>query len=340
MKEVIKSTYMMRWVHVLTVLIFFSCEKELDLKITKSMPHFVVDGLITTRPGPYLVHVYKSAAFTQQFEGTIDPEERATLIISDDLGNEYYLTELGNGVYQTPPWMRGEVGRIYTIRVITDSGIELESYPEPLLKSPPIDSMYYEYKAATQLLPEGHEVTIVTKDPPGEPNFYRWDWEGVYIFTTQFDGLPGSTTCWRHEFEINFLALKADNLIDGNALHQPIVRIPYFSTSKYLVTVEQQSLTKSAFDFWDRVDQINNSVGSVFDPPPTRVKGNLYNVSNPDDVVLGYFGASDYSMGYLMLYRNGVPPIYLLRTYPRNVYCTDLPNSEPYDGATYPEGWE
>jgi len=195
------------WILSVFMLILVSCEKELDLNIINTVPHYVVDGLITTKPGPYTVHIYRSAAFTQQFEGTIDPEEGATVIISDDLGNENFCYEQGNGKYLTPAWFQGEVGRSYTIRVITESGIELESFPEKLMKSPEIDSMYYEFKEATQIYPIGHEVSIVTLDPPGEENYYRWDWTGVYQFSTQFDGFPGSSTCWRYEFEINYLEL-------------------------------------------------------------------------------------------------------------------------------------
>jgi hypothetical protein len=339
MKVSKKNIKYLIWLPLACILILVSCEKEVDLDITKKNPHYVVDGLITTRPGPYKVYVYRSAAFTQQLEGTYDPEQGATVIISDDLGNEHYLYEAGNGAYQTSFLFQGEAGRTYTIRVITETGIELESYPEMLHKSPPIDSMYYEFEEATQIYPEGHKVSIVTIDPPGEKNYYRWDWKGVYSFTTQFDG-PGSTTCWRYEFDINYLTLKSDNLIDGNALHQPIAWIPFFSTTKYLVTVEQQSLTKSAYDFWALVDKQNNNVGSVFDSPPTRIKGNLYNVTKPEDPVLGYFGASDFSIGHTMLYREGIPPISLLRSYPRNVNCATLANSELFFGDNYPEGWE
>lgn len=132
--------------------------------------------------------------------------------------------------------------------------------------------------------------------------------------------------------------MKSDNLFDGNSIHQPIVLIPFFSGTKYLVTIEQQSLTKSAYDFWELVDEQNNNVGSVFDTPPARIRGNLYNVTNPDDVVLGYFGASDFSKGHIILDRNGVPPTSLLRTYPRNIFCETLTNSVPFDGINYPEG--
>jgi hypothetical protein len=43
------------------------------------------------------------------------------------------------------------------------------------------------------------------------------------------------------------------------------------------------------------VNDIINIDGSLFDPPPGTVKGNLYNAGDPNELILGYFSVSGVS---------------------------------------------
>ncbi len=35
-----------------------------------------------------------------------------------------------------------------------------------------------------------------------------------------------------------------------------------------------------------------NSTGSIFEPAPSAILGNIENVNDPEDIIFGYFGAS------------------------------------------------
>ncbi len=87
-------------------------------------------------------------------------------------------------------------------------------------------------------------------------------------------------------------------LINGDLLNSPggkstqviakrIVDISFLS--RHYFTVRQLSISKDAYDYWRKVRELLNNTGSVFDSPPAPIQGNLYNVNNPDEVVLGYF---------------------------------------------------
>ena len=62
--------------------------------------------------------------------------------------------------------------------------------------------------------------------------------------------------------------------------------------SEYYFQAVRSSLTADAFRFWDELNEVTNSQGSIFDRPMGPVVGNLFNVNNPDERVLGYFEVS------------------------------------------------
>jgi hypothetical protein len=85
----------------------------------------------------------------------------------------------------------------------------------------------------------------------------------------------------------------SDELINGN----PIVRqFVYFSPIRtrgpHLIEVSQYSLTEAAYRFWQRYEEQRIRTGSILDPLPEPIEGNLSNADNPEEVALGYFGAS------------------------------------------------
>ena len=59
----------------------------------------------------------------------------------------------------------------------------------------------------------------------------------------------------------------------------------------YRVDLSQISISQNAYRFLRLVKQQSEISGSVFDPPPARITGNMLSLDNPDEIVLGYFMA-------------------------------------------------
>ncbi|HEV7348685.1 DUF4249 domain-containing protein [Telluribacter sp.] len=100
------------------------------------------------------------------------------------------------------------------------------------------------------------------------------------------------TKCWAIFSSVE-LNLFADGYTDGGPiLNRKVARIPFFQHGGCLVELRQSSLTPSAYRFYkDLEDQTQNS-GGVADPPPTASIGNVKNVSNSRELVVGFFTAS------------------------------------------------
>jgi len=59
--------------------------------------------------------------------------------------------------------------------------------------------------------------------------------------------------------------------------------------NKFRIDLKQYSISQGAFRFLRLVKQQAEISGSIFDPPPATIRGNMVSLDNPDEVVLGYF---------------------------------------------------
>jgi hypothetical protein len=327
---------------MITMAILLSgCETPIHIEYSVPEPAVVVDGLITDQPGPYEVKLTYTAAYAVNSEGNNRPVTGAMVVIEDDAGNADLLTEYNPGNYITPVGgIQGVVGRSYTLRITLVDGKEIESYPEKLLPVPPIDSLYYDFQPVTPNQLQGHQVYAAVNDPEDEMNYYRWKWQGYYIFY-MINEINDVIACFQKEFDINKININSDRYIDGNVLFQPIALIPHFANDYYLIQVFQQSLTGDAYEFWDQVNEQGTQIGSIFDQIPSKIRGNCYYTDDLEETVYGYFGASSIIQKNLMMkFRTGMKPLY-----PKEYNyhpCSYYPNAFPFDPSypsTWPEGW-
>jgi len=304
----------LRLLTILLILVFLSkCEEPISLDLGKGTDLLVVDGLIIDQPGPYTVTLSRTAPYGNQ---ALSPsEDDAIVTIFDEYGNFEVLEQISRGTYQTDEnGIRGEIGISYWITIITNDGQEYQSIPEQILAVPPIDSIYAEFIQEPLVKIDGHQFFIDLSDPKDETNYYRWTWESVTPIMTRRPRRAGPLFCCNVCFKTtkdNFrFNVFSDQFINGNKLlRQPIHFAPFRTTEKYLVRVNQYSISSAAYDFWHNLRDQSESVGSIFDRPPSPITGNIRNILNPENNALGYFGASALVKGRLRIRRgeNGEP---------------------------------
>jgi hypothetical protein len=291
-----------------------ACLEAVDIKTTEEKKFLVFEGFISTQPGPHIFKLSKSAKYGSIFEGFSKKEENASIFIKDDLGNQVFLDELTPGRYQTPEGYQAEVGRTYTL-VINSKGGQYISAPEKLLPVPQIkriDAKFKKFPSVNPLLfRSGVELYTTFDDPSEEQNFMFWNTNGTYILYTNpelhtiKDGLGNPISAPKDCCDRCFLEeqkadatfyIYDDNQSNGN---ENTVLAGYLPDDggrfdeKYLVRLEQFSLSREAFQFYDLLNEQLSIDGDIFDPPPAGTNGNIINVSDPTQRVIGYFHASD-----------------------------------------------
>jgi len=214
-------------------------------------------------------------------------------------------------------------GRKYQLHVITFDGTEYESEWVELRKVPEIDSLYWTYEEKETANPDekiqGVQIYLTTEDPQNETWYYRWEWIETWEFNTPFiaAGRPTLHDCWKtvnsSDIEISTSKHQSVDVIKNH----PLAFISQNSNRlgiMYSMLVRQYSLSPEAYSFWKQLQDINQKMGSLFDPTPMAVLGNIHGVDDPDIPVLGYFQASAVSQKRIFVDRSDLPEDMVIST--------------------------
>ena len=58
---------------------------------------------------------------------------------------------------------------------------------------------------------------------------------------------------------------------------------------KYCATIKQYALNADAYDYWYEKERELNESGNIYTIQPSQPKSNIHNISNPDELVMGFF---------------------------------------------------
>jgi hypothetical protein len=292
------------------VLVFFlllcgavACIDEVPYEL-RIAPRLVIEGLITNQPPPYKV----SVTYTSSKRGARSATEatgvsEAQVSISDNLGNTVNLIQGKPGEYLTAdPSFVGVPGRSYTLSIRLSDGREYTSRPEKLLPVPDMDQLYYKVNDQLKDIERaGIYVYVDIQDPAETADYYRWLATGYSMRPSTGVCCPWSrppescskcyTQCWMRTDNLAANTF-SDELVNGNRIRQPVYISPIRMRGMHLVEVSQYSLTREAYRFWERYEEQRIRTGSILDPLPEPIEGNVYNVNDQNDIALGYFGAS------------------------------------------------
>lgn len=304
---------------VLLMQILSGCIDPYETKAKQGEKRLVVEGHITSSEGPYFVTLSYSGNYSQTLDGVAEFISKAYVCIHDNEGNCAELHEIGSGRYSTgQSSFRGKIGHSYHLEIILPNGKRYLSQSEKMLKPPEIKQIYDEYYPGSDLKEEGFYVYIDVKDPEDEVNFYKWETISWYLYSVD--------PCWKRIPEFDPFNIESDKNINGNLIEHKLLKIvPYNSKLPYVVSVNQEALTENAYNFLKSLNDQLQLSGSVFDPPPTFIWGNIENSEDPDELVLGYFyaaGSSDVDIAVDRSVLNQPPKKYL-KLVPAPQYCGD-----------------
>lgn len=290
------------------IIVFSTCIDSFDPGIESAGRKLVVDGLITNLPDTYTVRLTYSEPYNN--DSLTLPVTNCIVYVMDDLGNrfDFTYTRQGNYVSDTTRF-RGVVGRTYTLHIRTPEGKMYESKPEKMLPAPPIDSIFtrfVEQADSRNVKTRYFEAFLRTTDPSEAANFYQWRWSHykllewcaeIYEFRVQTIFLYYCcqyVSCWdivRCKGN-DCTQVEQDLYFNGNPFEHYLARIPFDSKSDYFLSVDQLAISESTYRFWHTINQQLNNTGGIFDVPPAAAIGNMQNVNDPDEIVLGIFNVA------------------------------------------------
>lgn len=308
---------------VLFIILALGCKESYEpAAITIDRNYLVVDGFINSnRDSLTTITLSRTRPLTDS-TFTSDPELRARVVIQGEGGDSYTLQERANGVY-TASLMNINQSSRYRLRVSTVANKEYLSEYVPVQQSPAIDSVTWE---------QHDDVTIYvnTHDPFNNTRYYRWDyletWEhhsaydspwGVsngYIFIV--DVATQGFMCWSTVPSTEIVLGTSIQLGQDVISHQPVGMVAQHSVKigvRYSMLLKQYALTERAFDYWQILKKNTQELGTLFDPQPSQLRGNIHCITNPAEPVIGYVSVGSVSSKRIFIDKNDVsnwnPPV-------------------------------
>ncbi|MEL7535400.1 MAG: DUF4249 domain-containing protein [Bacteroidota bacterium] len=281
---------------------------EIETPIETLERKIVVEGLIDDGPGPYYFSFFYTATRGRNVFDAFSPIEA---YVRDGDGNEEALIPLQDGEYALiGNTIKGEIGQSYSLHFKSNEGEQYESSVETMQAGPKLDSIYAEVNYEENLDGlDGLNVNLfryimriyIDADLSAmeSPPYLRWDYQRWYSFTepTQPDNpLFTPKTCY-------VLDTPSENrvtIFDGSQANgekwqrQEVAAVlaDFKFAERSIVALTQYSLTESGYNYWQKVDQVVNQTGTIFDSPPALIRGNISNLDNEFEEVLGFFQAS------------------------------------------------
>lgn len=325
------------------LIVLDACVDPAEIDIPAFQYQIVVDGYVTTDPGPYEVKLYRSRPLGSADLDRLIPERFAKVWIKDDQGNSEQLTETEPGVYQTDAnGTRGITGRKYHVEITTVTGKQYESTPDEIKPVGEVTAIDYEFvEGDGDELNEGDGFRIFA-DATGVPNFddfvrlrmvatYKVE-TFPYLRTKRVEGgeIPDPFPCSGYVNEANKLVKVGEctccicwvndyddvpSITDEKFTTNDIFRgeevgfVPANRRTLYdkiHVEIQELSLTPETYKFWKLVRAQKLGVSNIFQPPSAELKGNIKAIGSAEEV-LGIFWAAGIHKSSIYLDRTDVP---------------------------------
>lgn len=308
-----------RLVQLLLLLFVSSCIEPYKPVLEKGEDEFilVVEGLITNQPGSFEVKLSRSVPV----DTTINtlPERGAYVRVTDDAGNLYEFYEADPGIYRSIDNNAKAVhGREYQLSITDYEGNNYESSLVRMEPTPDIKRVYWKEVAKDVFVDnevfqeKGINIYVESEEPDSETNYYKWDFTETWKIempnrVTVVVGIAGPKEifvkippekkhCWvtrpSAAVLIKSLAQQKQNKIDSFLVKQipEDVDLLYI---RYSIEVKQYCLSKEMYDFWNKIKEFNDEIGTMYDRVPYSIYGNISCCSNEENKVLGYFEVAE-----------------------------------------------
>lgn len=313
--------------HLRIYLLFFflinltSCIDTYDVDFNQKNNVLVVEGFLTDNyQNPDTIKIqYSIYNDGNTFVRPISSVK--AVIVSSETNKEISLIEQKTGGFLPPKDFRINPSEKYFLRFSLPNGQQYESSSEQLAPTPPILKTYDKFNPQGRLSNDGKklystsDVFLDFKDAPNQKNFYLWRY-------THLEQIVHCTTCYTSQYDLRTLGctiklpsfnrtpyydyqcsgecyaiikgksinVMSDVVSDGDLVAgRLIAKIPFYFLKGCLVDIEQMSISPQAYSFFKNLELQSQATGGLADTPAAAIVGNIRNITNPTDKVVGYF---------------------------------------------------
>jgi hypothetical protein len=289
------------------LLFFFlqvACKKPFDAPaIEINYAYLVVEGNIEMGLNKITtIHLSR----TQPLKDTSisSPETNAIVQIESKNGQVFPLAEMLDGEYISNA-LQLDINQEYRIKITTANA---DQYVSAFVKgkiAPSIDSVTWRQNVDLS-------IYVHAQDLNNNTGYYKWEFDETAQHRAPIESNLGvknglifyrdSSTqvynCWTTTRSntisvASTIALNSD-LISYQQIHK-IYQNDARLGLKYSINVRQYAISKEAYQYWQILQKSTQQTGSIFDPQPAQLSGNMICVNHPEKIVIGFISAGQYA---------------------------------------------
>jgi Domain of unknown function (DUF4249) len=328
------TTFYSRLILACGILIFavalIRCVEPYDLPVGEGDVKFlVVDGFLNTADGKVTVNLFRATKITT---AGLPFEENSLVTLEDSDGNTYPLTALDSGRYTgTVPTL--DFDNQYRLYIKTAAGKEYRSAFIAIRHTPEIKEVGW------KAYPDGTQITVDTEGENNNTRYYRWTFEETWEYHTRYVSyltfndtgvvvprLPDQMIdkCYRTVPSTQIYTMStvpfAEDIVNDYEL--PFLPIGTEKLShRYSILVKQYAISKETYEYLEKLKKTSQGLSGLYAPQPSTVKGNIRNIADASEAVLGYFDAGQSTEKRLLIGKEGVPSYLQLDYRDNSIVC-------------------
>ncbi len=272
---------MIRYTYIILLLLLISsCEDPISVDVPSSgESKLVVEGVITDQMSIQEIQL----SMTNDFLNPASSPKISDGIVQvvDNSGHVFNFLESSTpGTYLSNRPFQGEENAQYKLHFSLNDGRSFESDFQELKPVPEI-----RLSSTKSLSPntDDYIVNLETSDNPQSEDFYRWK---IYKNGQTLGTLAD-------------VFLRSDRLFNGNRFDVDFDTFLFEKGDS--CSVEQFSLTENAFGFFRLIQIQAGNKGESTSTAPTQVVGNVKNINDFEEEVLGFFYATGVSSASIVI---------------------------------------
>jgi hypothetical protein len=297
------------------VLLLPSCiDTYMPEAISSTKSYLVVDGFINSR-GTSSISL--SRTYDIDAKGSPPVETRATVYIEEEGGTRYPLPESAvKGTYMSAA-LTLNTAKNYRLRILTSTGKDYASTYVPAKITPVIDAVTWQTTDA------GLTVYVNSHDETRQTQYYRYEyeetWEIMPLYSPSVEyknGIiqnittPLPTICWGNNKSTDIKLSNTTRLtqdVVSNFVVRSLSSNNNLLSHRYSILVKQRAQTSDEYMYWELLKKNTESIGSLFDPLPAQLTGNISCLNDNSELALGFIGAHSVEQKRLFIARSELP---------------------------------
>lgn len=294
----------MKGIYILLMAILVTgmgCRESYDPKVKDLEQSFLVVEA-NLNPGPDAATIRLSRTSKLSEGNSVKPQNGALVTVEGRDNSTRTMADIGSGKYFSSN-LNLIPGNEYRLHIIVGGSEYISEYVKAKI-TPPIDSI------GLDRVDVGARIYVNTSDPTNSTRYYRWEFGETWQIRSYFYStiildnghfrprvFPAEdvSNCWKYDSSSTILLGNSSKLQNDIIYKAPLLDI-YSGSDKlsvrYSMLLRQYALDQGAYNFYELMKKNTEEIGSLFNPQPSEVRGNLTCVTNPSEYVLGYVTAS------------------------------------------------